>query len=43
MIYHMRNTLLSVEDVGGTIKELREETLSATISQYILLQSLLEQ
>ena len=30
VIYHMRNTLLSAEDVGETIKEFREETLSAT-------------
>ena len=35
VIYHMRNTLLSAEDVGETIKEFREETLSATINQHI--------
>ncbi|RJT63956.1 hypothetical protein D6C67_25455, partial [Escherichia coli] len=39
----MRNTLLSAEDVGETIKEFREETLSATINQHIPPQSLPEQ
>ncbi len=43
VIYHMRNTLLSAEDVGETIKEFREETLSATINQHIPPQSLPEQ
>lgn len=43
VIYHMRNSLLSAENIGDTIAEFREEVLGGVISQHIPPQSLPEQ
>jgi len=43
VIYHMRNSLLAAQNIGDTIKDFRQETLDATISQHIPPQSLPEQ
>ncbi|MGG2395952.1 preprotein translocase subunit SecA [Pseudomonas sp. SH1-B] len=43
VIYHMRNSLLSAENVGDTIAEFREEVLSAAINGHIPPQSMPEQ
>lgn len=43
VIYHMRNSLLSAEDIGDTIVEFREEVLSGTIDAHIPPQSMPEQ
>ena len=43
VIYHMRNSLLSSDDVGDVVAEFRHEVLSDTIAQFIPPQSLPEQ
>ncbi len=43
VIYHMRNSLLSSDDVGDVVAEFRHEVLSETIEQFIPPQSLPEQ
>ena len=43
VIYHMRNSLLSSDDVGDVVAEFRHEVLSSTVEQYIPSQSLPEQ
>lgn len=43
VIYHMRNSLLSSNDVGDVVAEFRHEVLSSTLEQYIPSQSLPEQ
>ena len=43
VIYHMRNSLLSAEDVGETIAEFRDEVLGNAINQHLPPQSLPEQ
>lgn len=43
VIYHMRNSLLSADDIGDTIVAFREEVLEALVAQYIPPQSLPEQ
>ncbi|MCK9534464.1 MAG: preprotein translocase subunit SecA [Pseudomonas sp.] len=43
VIYHMRNTLLSSNDVGDVVAEFRHEVLNSTIEQFIPPQSLPEQ
>lgn len=43
VIYHMRNTLLSSNDVGDVVAEFRHEVLSSTLAQFIPPQSLPEQ
>lgn len=43
VIYHMRNDLLSTDDVGDVVTEFRYEVLSSTIAQFIPPQSLPEQ
>lgn len=43
VIYYMRNSLLSADDIGDTIKTFRDEVLTSTIDQYIPPQSLEEQ
>lgn len=43
VIYHMRNSLLSSDDVGDVVAEFRHEVLSETIAQFIPPQSLPEQ
>jgi preprotein translocase subunit SecA len=43
VIYHMRNSLLSSNDVGDIVAEFRHEVLSSTIEQFIAPQSLPEQ
>ena len=43
VIYHMRNSLLTAENIGDTIAEFREEVLSATINSHLPPQSLPEQ
>ncbi|UFH48526.1 preprotein translocase subunit SecA [Pseudomonas sp. KNUC1026] len=43
VIYHMRNTLLSADNIGDTIAAFRQEALDAMVAQYIPPQSLPEQ
>ncbi|WP_447593682.1 preprotein translocase subunit SecA [Aquipseudomonas campi] len=43
VIYHMRNTLLSADNIGETIIDFRQEVLDSTISQHMPPQSLPEQ
>ncbi len=43
VIYHMRNSLLTSEDVGDVVAEFRHEVLADTIEQFIPAQSLPEQ
>ena len=43
VIYHMRNSLLSSQNVGETIAEFREEVLTNAINQHLPPQSLPEQ
>ena len=43
VIYHMRNTLLSADNIGETIAEFREEVLNNAINNHIPPQSLPEQ
>ena len=43
VIYHMRNSLLSSDDVGDVVAEFRHEVLGDTITQFIPPQSLPEQ
>jgi preprotein translocase subunit SecA len=43
VIYHMRNTLLTADNIGETIAGFREEVLASTINQYMPPQSLPEQ
>ncbi|CAH0164486.1 MULTISPECIES: preprotein translocase subunit SecA [unclassified Pseudomonas] len=43
VIYHMRNTLLTADNVGETIEDFRKEVLDSTISAHMPPQSLPEQ
>jgi preprotein translocase subunit SecA len=43
VIYHMRNSLLSADDIGETIADFRLEVLDSTVSAHIPPQSLPEQ
>ena len=43
VIYEQRSDLMSVEDISGTIKAMREDVLTITIDEYIAPQSLEEQ
>ncbi|OLU17684.1 MULTISPECIES: preprotein translocase subunit SecA [unclassified Pseudomonas] len=43
VIYHMRNTLLSADNVGETIEDFRQEVLDSTINAHMPPQSLPEQ
>ena len=43
VIYHMRNTLLTADNVGETIEDFRQEVLDSTISAHMPPQSLPEQ
>ena len=43
VIYHMRNSLLTSDDVGDVVAEFRHEVLASTLDQFIPPQSLPEQ